>query len=54
LVIFFKKIGLAGPVCSVWDSRKVNALTEKDAYPLPQVSGIHSRLSKAEFITILD
>jgi len=36
------------------DSRKINALTEKDAYPLPQISGILSRLPKAEFITSLD
>jgi len=36
------------------DSRKINASTEKDACPLPQISGILSRLPKAEFITSLD
>ncbi|XP_043062725.1 uncharacterized protein LOC122319465 [Drosophila yakuba] len=34
--------------------RKVNSFTEKDAYPLPQISGILSRLPKAEYITSLD
>jgi len=36
------------------DCRKVNSFTEKDAYPLPQTSGILSRLPRAEYITSLD
>jgi len=36
------------------DSRKVNNVTIKDAYPLPHIEGILSRLPKAEFITALD
>ncbi|XP_037899719.1 uncharacterized protein K02A2.6-like [Glossina fuscipes] len=36
------------------DSRKVNMVTVKDAYPLPFIDGILSRLPKAKFITGLD
>jgi len=36
------------------DCRKVNSFTEKDAYPLPQICGILSRLPRAEYITSLD
>lgn len=36
------------------DSRKLNAVTEGDAYPLPHIDGILSRLPKAEFISSLD
>lgn len=36
------------------DSRKVNSFTIKDAYPLPQIEGILSRLPKAKFISSLD
>jgi len=36
------------------DCRKVNSFTEKDAYPLPQISGILSRWPKAEYISSLD
>ncbi|XP_030385488.1 uncharacterized protein LOC115632467 isoform X1 [Scaptodrosophila lebanonensis] len=36
------------------DSRKVNAVSRKDAYPLPQIDGILSRLPKAMFISSLD
>ncbi|XP_052857197.1 uncharacterized protein LOC128265316 [Drosophila gunungcola] len=36
------------------DSRKVNAVTKKDAYPLPQIDGILGRLPKAMFISSLD
>lgn len=36
------------------DSRKVNSVTVKDAYPLPNIDGILSRLPKAEYITSLD
>lgn len=36
------------------DSRKVNKVTVKDAYPLPHIDGIISRLPKAEYISSLD
>jgi len=36
------------------DSREVNKLPLKDAYPLPQVDGILSRLHPARYITGLD
>lgn len=36
------------------DSRKVNSITIKDAYPLPHVDGILSRLPKAQYISSLD
>lgn len=36
------------------DSRKLNSVTIGDAYPLPQIDGILSRLPKAQFITSLD
>lgn len=36
------------------DARKVNSLTEKDAYPLPNIDGIFSRLPKANLISKLD
>lgn len=36
------------------DTRKVNAVTKKDAYPLPSIEGIFSRLHKANIITKLD
>jgi len=36
------------------DSRKVNSITVKDAYPLPHIEGILSRLPKAEYISSLD
>jgi len=36
------------------DSRKVNAVTVKEAYPMPLTEGILSRLPKAEYITSLD
>jgi len=36
------------------DARKVNEVTVKDAYPLPLIDGILSRLPKAQFITSLD
>jgi len=35
-------------------SRKVNAVTRKDAYPLPQIDLILSRLPKANMISSLD
>jgi hypothetical protein len=43
-----------GKVRLCLDSRKVNAVTVKDAYPLPQIDGILSRLPKANFISSLD
>jgi len=43
-----------GKVRICLDCRKVNSFTEKDAYPLPQISGILSRLPRAEYITSLD
>lgn len=36
------------------DSRKINSVRKKDAFPLPQIGGILSRLPRAEFITSLD
>lgn len=36
------------------DSREVNKHTRKDAYPLPHVDGILSRLPPAPYITGLD
>ncbi|KAH8235322.1 hypothetical protein KR032_011451, partial [Drosophila birchii] len=42
-----------GKVRLCLDSRKVNAVTKKDAYPLPQIDGILSRLPKALFISCL-
>jgi len=43
-----------GKVRLCLDSRKINSLTTKDAYPLPHIEGILSRLPKASFITSLD
>lgn len=36
------------------DARKVNAVTLKDAYPLPSIEGIFARLPKANIISKLD
>lgn len=36
------------------DLRKVNAVTEKNAYPLPLIDGLLGRLSATKFITSLD
>lgn len=36
------------------DARKLNAVTKKDAYPLPNIEGILSRLPKANIISKLD
>lgn len=36
------------------DSRKLNEVTTKDAYPLPLIDGLLSRLPKAKFISGLD
>ncbi|KAH8350098.1 hypothetical protein KR084_011774, partial [Drosophila pseudotakahashii] len=43
-----------GKVRLCLDSRKVNSVTVKDAYPMPFIDGILSRLPKAEFISSLD
>ncbi|KAH8338217.1 hypothetical protein KR074_001824, partial [Drosophila pseudoananassae] len=43
-----------GKVKVCLDSRKVNAVTEKDAHQLPQIDVILSRLPKANFISSLD
>ena len=36
------------------DARKLNIVTKKDAYPLPNIEGIFARLPKANLITKLD
>lgn len=36
------------------DSRKLNSVTVRDAYPLPKINGILSRLPRAEYISSLD
>lgn len=36
------------------DARKVNSVTKKDAYPLPNIEGIFARLPKANLISKLD
>ncbi|XP_037827126.1 uncharacterized protein LOC119615120, partial [Lucilia sericata] len=36
------------------DARKVNLVTKKDAYPLPNIEGIFARLPKANLISKLD
>lgn len=36
------------------DSRKVNGLTKKDAYPLPLIDGLLGRLSETKYISSLD
>lgn len=36
------------------DSRKVNSLTVKDAYPLPHIEGLLSRLEDTHFISSID
>lgn len=36
------------------DARKLNQVTKKDAYPLPNIDGIFSRLPKANIISKLD
>lgn len=36
------------------DFRKLNAVTEKDAYPLPYINSILSKLSSAKYLTSLD
>lgn len=43
-----------GKVRLCLDSRKVNEVTIKDAYPLPHIEGILGRLPRAEYISSLD
>lgn len=43
-----------GKVRLCFDARKVNAVTKKDAYPLPHIDGILGRLPPARYITGLD
>lgn len=43
-----------GKVRLCLDSRKLNEVTIKDAYPLPHIDGILSRLPQARFISSLD
>ncbi|KAH8406924.1 hypothetical protein KR215_010419, partial [Drosophila sulfurigaster] len=43
-----------GKVRLCLDSRKVNEVTIKNAYPMPLIDGILSRLPKAEFISSID
>lgn len=43
-----------GKVRLCLDSRKLNSVTVRDAYPLPNIDGILSRLPRAEYITSLD
>lgn len=43
-----------GKVRLCLDSRKLNGVTVKDAYPLPKIDGILSRLPKARYISSLD
>ena len=50
-VVLIKK---PGKIRLCLDSRKINSVTVKDAYPLPHIYGIFSRLPKAEYITSLD
>lgn len=43
-----------GKVRLCLDARRINECTKKDAYPLPNIDGIFSRLPKANIITKLD
>lgn len=43
-----------GKVRLCLDARKVNEVTIKDAYPLPIIDGLLSRLSVTNYITTLD
>lgn len=36
------------------DARKINTLTKKDAYPLPLIEGLLSRLDQTKFLSCLD
>lgn len=54
LVFALVMVTKPGKVRICLDCRRINSFTEKDAYPLPQINGILSRLPKAEFISSLD
>lgn len=43
-----------GKVRLCLDARKVNVVTKKDAYPLPNIGGIFARLPKANIISKID
>lgn len=43
-----------GKVSLCLDARKINEVTTKDAYPLPNIEGIFARLPKANIITKID
>lgn len=43
-----------GKVRLCLDCRKVNSFTKGDAYPLPQIDAVLSRLPRAMFISSLD
>ncbi|XP_043661776.1 uncharacterized protein LOC122625787 [Drosophila teissieri] len=43
-----------GKNCFCLDARKLNALTVKDAYPLPSVDGVLSRIDQRHFISCVD
>lgn len=51
--VFFvkKKDGLP---CFIQDYRKLNALTVKNVYPLPLISDLVTKVSKAKYFTRLD
>lgn len=50
-VVFIRK---PGKVRLCLDSRKVNLITKKDAYPLPHIDGLLGRLQNTRVITSLD
>lgn len=43
-----------GKVRLCLDARKLNSVTQKDAYPLPNIDGIFARLPKAQLISKID
>lgn len=43
-----------GKVRLCLDARVINSLTKKDAYPLPLIDGLLSRLDKAKYLSCLD
>ena len=51
VVMHFKPDGTRRPCI---DFRKINELTKKDAYPLPNVNEIFSKLRNARYISTLD
>lgn len=51
-VVLVRKPGNKVRLCL--DSRKVNAVTKKDSYPLPHIGGLLSRLKDTHFISGID